>query len=52
MQARVNILNERFRVRVIRFTAAGISFLGVILWLSENSKGFETYIGRQQIGEE
>jgi hypothetical protein len=29
MQARVNILNERFRLRVIRLTPTGNSFLGV-----------------------
>ena len=44
MQMRVNILNERFRVRVIRLTATGNSFLGVILWLLVNAWGFETYI--------
>jgi hypothetical protein len=52
MQVRVNILNERFRVRVIRFTAAGNSFLGVILLLLEKMWEFETYIGRCRIGEE
>ncbi len=49
MQSRMNILNERFRVRVIRFTAAGNSFLGVISWLLENVSDLNLLLGANKL---
>lgn len=48
METRVNILSERFRIRVIRLTGLGKSFLGLVLWLLENAWGIESTFTLQE----
>jgi hypothetical protein len=44
MEVRLNILAERFRIRVIRLSACGRSFLGLIIFLLEKAWNLETYL--------